>query len=125
MKKFLTYYKKYVIIQYIHIKIKYVAGFITIKGGHRVGITGEVVIENGKVKNISYIYSLNFRIAKQINGASKNVMEHILDIANNTVYNTLIVGTPGTGKTTILKDLIKNISNGTENFHRNYCWSSR
>ena len=41
-------------------------GFITIKGGHRIGITGNVVIKDGKVTNISYISSLNFRIAKQI-----------------------------------------------------------
>lgn len=53
-------------ILYIHIKIKFVIGYITIKGGHRVGITGNSVIENNKVININYIYSLNFRIAKQI-----------------------------------------------------------
>lgn len=75
-------------------------------------------MENGKVKNISYIYSLNFRIAKQIEGAAKNLLQHILDIPNNTVYNTLIAGNPGCGKTTILKDIIKNISNGLENFNR-------
>ena len=41
-------------------------GFITIKGGHRIGIAGNVVIKDGKVLNISYISSLNFRIAKQV-----------------------------------------------------------
>lgn len=41
-------------------------GFITINGGHRVGITGSCVIEKGKVININYINSLNFRIARQI-----------------------------------------------------------
>ncbi len=78
-------------------------------------------MENGKVKNLSYIYSLNFRIAKQIADASKNIIQYILDIPNNTIYNTLIVGNPGTGKTTILKDIIKNISSGIENFNRNKC----
>lgn len=108
----------------MHIKIKYVNGYITIKGGHRVGITGEIVVENGEVKNISYIYSLNFRIAKQIENASKDLLQYVLDIENNTVYNTLIVGVPGTGKTTILRDLSKNISNGIEslNFNRNNSW---
>lgn len=76
-------------------------------------------MENGKVKNISYIYSLNFRIAKQIEGASKGLMQYVLDFPNNTIYNTLIAGSPGSGKTTILKDIVKNISNGIENFHRN------
>ena len=74
-------------------------------------------MENGKVKNISYIYSLNFRIAKQVEGASKNILPYVLDIPNNTIYNTLIAGSPGSGKTTILKDIIKNISNGIENFN--------
>lgn len=89
-------------------------GFITVKGGHRVGITGEVVIENEKVKNISYIHSLNFRVAKQIEDVSVNVLKYILDLSNNSVFNSLIVGKPGTGKTTILKDLVKKISNGID-----------
>ena len=95
-------------------KIKYVNGYITIKGGHRVGITGEVVVENGEVKNISYIYSLNFRIAREVIGVSKEILNYVLDINHNSVYNTLIVGLPGSGKTTILRDLIKSISNGIE-----------
>ena len=41
-------------------------GFVTVKGGHRVGITGTCVVENGKVINIKYINSLNFRIARQV-----------------------------------------------------------
>lgn len=76
------------------------------------------MLENGKVKNISHIYSLNFRIAKQVEGASKYILHEVLNFSNNSVYNTLIVGQPGTGKTTILKDIIKNISNGIERFNR-------
>lgn len=87
-------------------------GFITIAGGHRVGITGNVVIKDGKVTNISYISSLNFRIAKQILGCSTNALQYILDIGNNTIYNTLIVSPPGRGKTTLLRDIVKNISDG-------------
>ena len=54
-------------------------GFITVKGGHRIGITGNCVIEDGKVSNINYISSLNFRIAKQIKGSSSNLLKHVLD----------------------------------------------
>ena len=54
------------------------------------------MIEDGKVKNISYVYSLNFRIAREVNGASNNVMKYILDTENNSVYNSLIVGPPNT-----------------------------
>lgn len=87
-------------------------GFITIPGGNRVGITGNVVINNGQVSNISYIYSLNFRISHQVENASSEVLRYILDTKNNTVYNSLIVSPPGCGKTTIIRDISKKISNG-------------
>ena len=87
-------------------------GYITIKGGHRVGITGNVVLKEGQVINISHIYSLNFRIAKQILGCSKELLKYILNIKENTVYNSIILSPPGRGKTTILRDSIRNISNG-------------
>lgn len=90
-------------------------GFVTVAGGHRVGISGSCVIENGKVININYINSLNFRISKQISGCSENLLENILDLKNNTVLNTLIVSPPGAGKTTILRDLVKQISSGVRN----------
>lgn len=70
-------------------------GFITISGGHRVGISGSCVIENQKVININYINSLNFRISRQIIGCSEYVIKNILDTENNSVYNTLIVSSPG------------------------------
>ena len=89
-------------------------GFITIKGGHRIGITGSAVIENNKVKNINYISNLNFRIARQIIGCSNNIIKKIINQEENTIYNTLIVSSPGAGKTTLLRDIIRNLSNGTE-----------
>lgn len=89
-------------------------GFITIKGGHRVGIAGNIVIENGKIININYISSLNFRIAKEINGCSNKLLKYVINMENNNVYNTLIVSKPGVGKTTILRDLVRRISNGIE-----------
>ena len=87
-------------------------GFITLPGGNRVGIAGNVVIKDGQVSNISYIYSLNFRISHQINGASDNILKYVLDTENNTIFNTLIVSPPGAGKTTIIRDLANRISNG-------------
>ncbi len=87
-------------------------GYITINGGHRVGITGTCVIENGKIINIKYVSSLNFRIAREIKGCSDYFLKDIIDIENQTIYNTLIVSPPARGKTTILRDIIRNISNG-------------
>lgn len=89
-------------------------GYITIKGGHRVGVTGNCVIENNRVINIAYIYSLNFRIAKQITGAANEIMKYIVNIQNKEIYSTLIVSPPGVGKTTVLRDLIRQLSNGIE-----------
>lgn len=78
-------------------------GFITIKGGHRVGITGTAVIENGKIINLKYITSLNFRIAREIFDCSNKILEQIIDIKNNTIYNTLIVSPPRYGKNNNIK----------------------
>lgn len=87
-------------------------GFLTIKGGHRIGITGTAVTEEGKILNIKYITSLNFRIAREIPNCSKYLLKEIIDIENNNIYNTLLVSPPGRGKTTMLRDIIRNISNG-------------
>lgn len=83
-------------------------GFITIKGGHRVGLAGECVMDGGKIKTIRNISSLNIRICREIKGCSKKVMKYIYD--GNKVYNTLIISPPKCGKTTILRDIARNIS---------------
>lgn len=85
-------------------------GYITIKGGHRVGIAGECVISNGEIKTIKNISSLNIRISKAVVGSSKKIMPIIT--GGDRIYNTLIISPPKCGKTTILRDIAKNISNG-------------
>lgn len=92
------------------------SGYITIVGGHRVGLTGSVVIQDGKIVNISNISSLNFRIARQVLGCSNELIKYIIDYKNNSIYNALIVSSPGTGKTTILRDTIRQLSNGIGDF---------
>jgi stage III sporulation protein AA len=67
-------------------------GFVTIKGGHRIGICGEVVMENGKIKNIKNVNSMNIRIARQIIGCADKVMPHIVN--SSGFSNTLIVSPP-------------------------------
>lgn len=91
-------------------------GFLTIKGGHRIGITGTVVIENGKIINVKYISSLNFRIAREVLNCSTRILKQVLDIDNQTIYNTLIVSPPGKGKTTMLRDIVRQISNGMNEY---------
>ena len=89
-------------------------GFITLKGGHRVGITGNAVLEEEKIINIKYISSLNFRIARQILNCSIPLISYVINKEQKNIYNTLIVSPPGCGKTTMLRDLIRIISNGIE-----------
>lgn len=92
-------------------------GYITIKGGHRIGIAGECVVVDGKIRTIRNISSLNIRICREIIGCSNELMKFIIN--KERVYNTLIVSPPKCGKTTILRDISKNISNGMplENFN--------
>ena len=70
-------------------------GYITIKGGNRVGIVGSAVVDNGQVININYISSLNFRIARQKIGCSNSIIHEIIDESSNNIHNTLIVSPPG------------------------------
>lgn len=86
-------------------------GFVTVKGGHRVGVTGKAIYGTSGFETIRDISSLNLRIAKEIIGASNNIMRYIIR-KPNTIYNTLLVSPPQCGKTTLLRDIIRNISNG-------------
>ena len=85
-------------------------GYITIKGGHRIGIAGECVLSKGDVRTIRNISSLNIRICKEVKGSSNEIMKYITD--NDRINNTLIISPPKCGKTTILRDMARNISNG-------------
>lgn len=85
-------------------------GYITFKGGHRIGLAGECVMENSEVKTIRNITSINIRMCKEIIGCSDKIMTYISKF--NRVNNTLIVSPPKCGKTTLLRDITRNISNG-------------
>jgi stage III sporulation protein AA len=90
-------------------------GFITLRGGHRVGLVGKAIIEDGEIKNIKHISSLNIRISRQVLGCSNKVLRHIFK-GSSQIYNTLIISPPQCGKTTLLRDIVKNISDGNSNF---------
>lgn len=90
------------------------AGFLTIQGGHRVGIAGKAVCENGNVKTLRQISFLNIRIAGEQKGCGDSVLPHLRQ--GNSVYNTLIFSSPGAGKTTLLRDLIRQLSLGNQEY---------
>lgn len=83
-------------------------GYITIEGGHRVGVCGRVVLDQGRVTLIKEISSLNLRRSREIKGVAEAVMPEILD--NRQINNTLIVSPPKCGKTTLLRDIIRILS---------------
>jgi len=89
-------------------------GYITLRGGHRVGMTGKTVLENGKIKTMKYINSFNFRISKEVIGAADKVLPYIL--SGNGIYHTLILSPPQMGKTTLLRDIARKISDGFPGF---------
>lgn len=83
-------------------------GYITTEGGNRIGIAGEVVIADGKIKNIKEISSMNIRVAHEYIGVSNGFMDKVVVLGQ--IQNTLIVSPPGLGKTTLLRDVIRNLS---------------
>ena len=83
-------------------------GFITIRGGHRVGVAGKIVKENGKIKTISNISSINIRISREVINCGKDAVDYIKN--GHSIHNTLIISPPGVGKTTLLRDLLRLVS---------------
>ncbi|HZW67333.1 MAG TPA: stage III sporulation protein AA [Pseudogracilibacillus sp.] len=89
-------------------------GFITIAGGHRVGLAGKVVSINGEIKGLQQITSFNIRVAQQ----SLNIAQPLLPYLtiNNNYVHTLFIGPPKSGKTTLLRDVCRLISDGTSKY---------
>lgn len=87
-------------------------GFITINGGHRIGITGKTIIHDDLIKGMKHISFINVRLAHQVKGCGDIVMPYILNRSDGGIYNTLIISPPRCGKTTLLRDIIRQISNG-------------
>lgn len=87
-------------------------GFITIQGGHRIGLAGKVVLENDNIKCVRHISFINIRMSHEIKGCSQKVMPFIS--LHKEIAHTLIISPPRCGKTTLLRDIIRNLSDGSE-----------
>ncbi len=87
-------------------------GYLMVEGGHRVGITGEVTrVEGGYL--VKYIRYINIRIAHEYKGLARAVAPYLRGTSGRgQPLNTLIISPPGLGKTTLLRDLIRIVSNG-------------
>jgi len=87
-------------------------GFITISGGHRIGIAGKIVVQDNHIKGMKHISFINIRLAHQIKGCADRVMPYLIDETNGGIFHTLIISPPKCGKTTLLRDIIRQISSG-------------
>lgn len=90
-------------------------GFITISGGHRIGISGKVVVDNGRIKSMRYISFINVRLSHQVKGCADKVMPYLYNKSvedGGDCFHTLIISPPRCGKTTLLRDIIRQLSDG-------------
>ena len=90
-------------------------GYITIKGGHRVGFTGRVVMQDQSIKTMRDISGINIRVAHQVFGCANKILPYIVG-TDGLLMNTLIVSPPRCGKTTVLRDIARLASSGCKEF---------
>lgn len=86
------------------------SGFLTIEGGHRIGLTGRAVAEDGRIRTLKQVAGLNVRIAREVRGAADRLLPRI--VQGGTLLSTLIISPPQAGKTTVLRDLVRQLSTG-------------
>jgi stage III sporulation protein AA len=84
------------------------AGYITLPGGHRVGVSGQVVMENGAVRAWRHISGINIRVARSVFGCADGVMPSLFE--GGEFLHTMIISPPGYGKTTLLRDIVRQVS---------------
>lgn len=87
------------------------SGYVTIKGGHRVGLAGEAVVERGEVRTLKNIGALNIRLARSVVGCSRPLLPYVIR-EDGRPYHILVLSAPRCGKTTLLRDLVRSFSSG-------------
>lgn len=85
-------------------------GFLTIQGGHRIGLSGGTTNQNGRISGISYLTFFNIRVAHERIGCADKIFPYLKQVEGTGIHNTLIISPPGAGKTTLLRDCIRSLS---------------
>jgi len=83
------------------------SGFITAKGGHRVGVCGQAIVRDGQVQGWKDVSSVNIRLCRQIKGVAERFAPRFKPASPEQLQSTLIISPPGGGKTTFLRDFIR------------------
>jgi stage III sporulation protein AA len=95
-------------------------GYVTVFGGHRIGIAGRAVLERGSVKFIRDITSFNIRIARQVVGVADQIIPYLFNQNQGMIRNTLIISPPQCGKTTLLRDIARQLSRGFDRYRQGF-----
>lgn len=85
-------------------------GFVTLKGGHRIGLCGTVNRRDGETVSLRYLSSMSIRVARAVEGQAGGLVRELMEQGN--FMSTLIIGAPGSGKTTLLREFIRTLSDG-------------
>ncbi len=85
-------------------------GYVTVRGGHRLGLCGSMISKDGNIHNMRHLMSLNIRIARQISGIGNELLQTVCN--RESIASVLVMAPPGAGKTTLLRDMIRGLSVG-------------
>lgn len=89
-------------------------GFITVAGGCRIGVAGRVVTDRGSVRAMKPVTFLNVRFSHQIKGCADRLLPYLYEKEGRELYHTLLISPPRCGKTTLLRDIVRQVSDGNK-----------
>ena len=86
-------------------------GYLTVRGGHRIGVAGKIIMDGNRISSVRYISFLNVRLSHERKGCADPIMPYVFE--NGELCHCMIISPPGCGKTTLLRDLVRQVSNGS------------
>ncbi|NLC14941.1 MAG: stage III sporulation protein AA [Firmicutes bacterium] len=96
---------------YYALEDEFKGGYITVPGGHRVGLSGQVIASSDGEHKLRHVSALCFRIAREVKGVAEPIAPQLM-LPDTGIASTLVISPPGCGKTTFLRDLCRLLGNG-------------